>query len=100
MANQHTTAGSAIKDEDLKHWQNRFNDVLARPSEHLNSSSGQGAQSWFNSFWSCFNPVDTCLITCCVPCFTFGKTHHRLQHQGNLEGYEAINTSVRVQTGV
>ncbi|KAL2207925.1 PLAC8 family protein [Sarocladium strictum] len=93
MANQQTTQGGPINDQDVNDWKNRFNDVLARPSEHLNSRSNEGAQSWFSSFFSCFSPVDTCLITCCVPCVTFGKTHHRLRKNGNLDGYEPINTS-------
>jgi len=33
------------------------------------------------------------LITYCVPCVTFGKTHHRTRKNGNMEGYEPINTS-------
>jgi hypothetical protein len=35
------------------------------------------------------------LITYCVPCVTFGKTHHRTRKDANMAGYEPINTSVR-----
>jgi hypothetical protein len=36
------------------------------------------------------------LITYCVPCVTFGKTHHRTRKDANMAGYEPINTSVCV----
>jgi hypothetical protein len=35
------------------------------------------------------------LITYCVPCVTFGKTHHRTRKDATMAGYEPINTSVR-----
>ena len=83
-----------LQDKDADEWKNRFTDVLARPSEHLNSKSPDSAQSWMSSLFACFMPIDTCLVTCCVPCVTFGKTHHRLRKDPNLEGYSPINTSV------
>ncbi|KAH7178171.1 PLAC8 family-domain-containing protein [Fusarium sp. MPI-SDFR-AT-0072] len=82
-----------IDHNDLNEWKDRFNDVLARPSEHVNSKSPESSQPWQNSFFGCFSPVSLCAITCCVPCVTFGKTHHRLRKNGNLQGYEPINTS-------
>ncbi|KAK4086563.1 hypothetical protein Purlil1_9179 [Purpureocillium lilacinum] len=78
---------------DLDAWKNRFNDVLARPSEHINSKSPEGSGSWFAGFFDCFNPIDTCLITYCLPCVTFGKTHHRIHKNGDMTGYEPINTT-------
>jgi hypothetical protein len=33
-------------------------------------------------------------ITCCVPCVTFGKTHHRSRKDANLEGYTPVNATV------
>lgn len=86
--------GGPIDDQDVKLWSDRAKDILARPSEHLNSRSAAGAQSWFAGFFDCINPVDTCLITCCVPCVTFGKTHHRMHKDSGLKGYEPVNTSV------
>jgi Cys-rich protein (TIGR01571 family) len=88
-----TQAKPALDDQDVNDWKDRFNAALARPGEHIHSRSPEGAQSWSASLWGCFNPVDTCLITWCLPCITFGKTHHRLRKNGNLDGYEAINTS-------
>lgn len=85
---------SPIKDDDVKIWSTRANDILARPSEHINSSSSANAQSWFAGFFDCFNPIDSCLVTCCVPCVTFGKTFHRMHHDSELQGYEPVNTSV------
>ncbi|KAF4966387.1 hypothetical protein FSARC_5896 [Fusarium sarcochroum] len=82
-----------IDHNDLNEWKDRFNDVLARPSEHVNSKSPETSQPWQNGFFGCFSPIDLCAITCCVPCVTFGKTHHRLRKNGSLEGYEPVNTS-------
>ncbi|CAK7265918.1 hypothetical protein SEPCBS57363_001832 [Sporothrix epigloea] len=83
----------AVDDKDVTEWKNRFNDVLARPSEHLNQRSPAGAQSWSESFFGCLSPIDLCLVTYCLPCVTFGKTHHRLHKDANLAGYEPINAS-------
>ncbi|KAI3317349.1 PLAC8-domain-containing protein [Xylariaceae sp. AK1471] len=88
-----------IDANDLNDWKDRFNQVLAQPSEHLNSKSPDSAQSWTSNFIEFWNPVDTCLITWCLPCVTFGKTHHRLRKNGNLEGYEPINTSCLLLCG-
>lgn len=91
---QNQNNNGPIDHDDLNEWKGRFNDVLARPSEHVNSKSPESAQPWASAFFGCCNPIDTCLITWCLPCVTFGKTHHRLRKNGNLDGYEPINTSV------
>ncbi|KAK1754208.1 PLAC8 family-domain-containing protein [Echria macrotheca] len=82
-----------LTDADMDDWKVRINDVLARPSEHVNSKSPESAQAWTSPFFGCFNPIETCLMTWCIPCVTFGKTHHRLRKNGNMEGYEPINTT-------
>ncbi|CAF3639578.1 unnamed protein product [Fusarium graminearum] len=92
-AQTNTHNNGPIDHNDLEEWKSRFNDVLARPSEHVNSKSPETSQPWQNSFFGCFSPISLCAITCCVPCVTFGKTHHRLQKNKNLEGYEPVNTS-------
>ncbi|KAM0809815.1 putative PLAC8 family-domain-containing protein [Seiridium cardinale] len=92
MATTHQSNGP-IDPADIGEWKQRFNDVLARPGEHLNSASPDSARSWHNAFFGCFNPIDTCLVTWCLPCVTFGKTHHRLRKDSNLGGYEPVNTS-------
>ncbi|KAM7203614.1 PLAC8 family domain containing protein [Naviculisporaceae sp. PSN 640] len=91
-----TTAGAKpgpLDDNDVNEWKARFNDVLARPGEVVNSRSPEGSQPWYSSLFGCFNPIDLCCMTYCLPCVTFGKTHHRLRKDGNLAGYEPINTS-------
>jgi hypothetical protein len=85
-----------IDSNDINDWMGRFNQVLAQPSEHLNSKSPDSAQSWHSNFIEFWNPLDTCLVTWCLPCVTFGKTHHRLRKNGNLDGYQPVNTSVSV----
>lgn len=93
QASQQASNGP-INDADVKMWTDRLNDVLARPSEHLNSKSPEGSQSWFAGFFDCFNPIDTCLISWCLPCVTFGRAHHRMHKDPELNGYEFVNTSV------
>ncbi|KAK0616721.1 PLAC8 family-domain-containing protein [Immersiella caudata] len=88
-----------LSDADMDDWKTRINDVLARPSEHVNSKSPESSQPWANSFFGCFNPIDLCLMTWCIPCVTFGKTHHRLKKGNNMEGYEPINTSCLILCG-
>lgn len=89
-----SAAGGAISDRDVTEWKDRFNHVLAKPSEAIHQRSPAGASAWHESFFGCFSPIDLCCITWCLPCITFGKTHHRLRRDANLEGYEPINTSV------
>ncbi|KAK3349634.1 PLAC8 family-domain-containing protein [Lasiosphaeria hispida] len=88
----HQKAG-LVDNDDVADWKARVNEVLARPGEHINSSSPESAQPWSATFFGCCSPIDTCLITWCLPCVTFGKTHHRVRKDGNLKGYEAINTT-------
>lgn len=83
-----------IDNRDVDDWKQRLNAVLARPSEHVKSASPPTAQAWHNSLFGCCSPIDLCLLTYCLPCVTFGKTHHRLRKNGRMEGYEPINTTV------
>lgn len=83
-----------INDQDVNEWKIRLNEVLAKPGEVVNSKSPESAQPWYESFFGCFSPIDLCCMTYCLPCVTFGKTHHRLRKDANLVGYEPINTSV------
>lgn len=85
------TAG-AIDQKDVDDWMNRVRDMLAKP-ELFTAPKAPGGQPWHNSFFECFMPVDLCLITCCCPCVTFGKTHHRTRKGANLEGFSPINAS-------
>lgn len=87
----------AVNDKDVAEWKDRFNGVLARPAEHVNHTSSGG--SWLSSFFGCCDPIDLCLMTYCLPCVTFGKTHHRLRKDPALQGYEPINTSCLLLCG-
>lgn len=84
---------SPVDQQDLNDWKHRFSQVVSRPGEVVNSRSPEGSQPWHAGFFDCFNPVDTCLMTYCLPCITFGRTHHRIRKDGTLKGYEPINTS-------
>ncbi|KAL2147533.1 hypothetical protein VTI28DRAFT_8788 [Corynascus sepedonium] len=90
---QQPAAQGPVNNDDIADWTARFNDVLARPGEYVNSKSAPNAQPWYSSFFACFNPIDTCLMAYCCPCVVFGRTHHRTRKNANLEGYEPINTS-------
>ncbi|CAK7231139.1 hypothetical protein SEUCBS140593_007825 [Sporothrix eucalyptigena] len=89
----------AVNDKDVAEWTERFKQVLATPAEHINQRSPEGAQSWSEAFFGCCSPIDLCLVTYCLPCVTFGKTHHRLRKDATLEGYEPINTSCLLLCG-
>ncbi|KAL2162301.1 hypothetical protein VTH06DRAFT_7214 [Thermothelomyces fergusii] len=90
---QQTAAKGPVSNDDVADWTARFNDVLAKPGDYLNSQSPANAQPWYHSFFACFSPIDTCLLAYCCPCVVFGRTHHRIRKNANLEGYEPINTS-------
>ncbi|KAJ9138401.1 PLAC8 family-domain-containing protein [Pleurostoma richardsiae] len=87
------TSNGPINDRDVEDWKNRVNAVLAKPGDVVNSRSPESAQSWTTSFFGCFDPIDLCLMTWCLPCVTFGKTHHRVRKDASMQGYEPINTS-------
>jgi hypothetical protein len=88
-----SSPGGAVEHHDAEDWKHRFNAVLSRPKEHVMSSSPETAQPWRNSLFGC-GPINLCLVTYFLPCVTFGKTHHRLRKNGNMEGYDSINASV------
>jgi hypothetical protein len=91
---QNTHNNGPIDDKDVQEWSSRFNHTLGNLGEVINSKAPESAQDWTSGFFSCFNPLDLCLISCFLPCVTFGKTYHRMHKSASLEGYEPINTSV------
>jgi len=76
--------------KDIDHWTGRLNHAAA--NSHTVTDI-QGDAPWSSGFFECFNPIDTCLMTWCCPCVTFGRTHHRLHKDANLAGYSAVNAS-------
>jgi Cys-rich protein (TIGR01571 family) len=116
---------AAIKDavekvadkDDRAHWKNRARDMYNRRRNKAPQSSTTpgSAKPWTTSLFDCFSPVHLCahfyslsrfqtvadiaqgVLTCCCPCITFGKTHHRV-HKGGLEGYSLVNASVSSKT--
>ncbi|KAK4171591.1 PLAC8 family-domain-containing protein [Triangularia setosa] len=88
-----TQATGPISDADVAEWKDKFNKVFAAPSEHFNSKSPATAQPWTHNFWNFVNPLETCLMTWCLPCVVFARTHHRVNKSASLRGYEPINTS-------
>ncbi|KAL2266004.1 hypothetical protein VTJ83DRAFT_5356 [Remersonia thermophila] len=84
---------SPINPDDVAHWSAAFNEVLAKPSETFKSKSPAGAQPWYNSFFNFFSPIETCFLSWCCPCVVFGRTHHRLHRNADLQGWEPVNAS-------
>jgi len=82
----------ATQNDDVTHWLTRVKDALNNPAT-ITGPKPAGAKPWHHRFVSFFAPIDLCAITCCCPCITFGKTHHRLHHSSSLDGYEPINTT-------
>lgn len=78
-------------EQDVGDWMNRIN---ATAKDHSGITNPTGSVPWSAAFFGCFDPIDTCAITCCCPCITFGKTHHRLRKDANLVGYNVVNASV------
>ncbi|KAK6532606.1 hypothetical protein TWF281_006788 [Arthrobotrys megalospora] len=90
-APQQNTVSTAVDADDINAWIGRFKDTLNKPETITKPTTGPN--SWSSSFFACFAPVDTCLITCCCPCITFSKTHHRLRKDPNLAGFSPVNTT-------
>ena len=84
------TAPKSDMQRDMDGWVEKFNHAA---KDHRQVTHAPGDAPWSNGFWACCTPADTCFITCCCPCVTFGKTHHRLTH-GDLESWSPVNFSV------
>ncbi|KAK4693486.1 hypothetical protein P7C71_g3921, partial [Lecanoromycetidae sp. Uapishka_2] len=85
-----STAPKSEMQQDLDGWVARASATAKDPSGITNPT---GHAPWSSSFFGCFDPIDTCAITCCCPCITFGKTHHRIHKDASLAGYSVLNAS-------
>lgn len=86
-----SVAPKSEMQRDVDGWVARASATAKDPSGITNPT---GSAEWSSSFFGCFDPIDTCAITCCCPCITFGKTHHRLHKDASLAGYSVVNASV------
>ncbi|KFY07602.1 hypothetical protein V492_06994 [Pseudogymnoascus sp. VKM F-4246] len=91
-ASQPAPVAAPAGNDDVAHWTNRITEALNKP-ETITGPVPASHQPWHHRFLEFFNPIDLCLITCCCPCVTFGKTHHRLHHDANLKDYSPVNAS-------
>jgi hypothetical protein len=82
-----------IDHKDIADWTERFNAVLADTTQ-ITAPGPTDARPWTSAFFGCFSPIDVCCLTYFLPCVQFGKIHHRTRKNGNMEGYEPVNTSV------
>ncbi|KAI1619188.1 PLAC8 family-domain-containing protein [Exophiala viscosa] len=89
---------SLIDQNDFNDWVDRFN-LAFTDSSTVTEPAAPDAHPWAESFFGCFMPVDTCLVTCCMPCITFGKTHHRVHKDRNMKSYYCVNASCLMFTG-
>lgn len=110
MSNQNKANG-VVDQADVNDWISRFNAAVA-DSTIITAPAVDNAQPWHSPFFGCLTPINTCkkvmhgpsrgreltvrtgAITCCVPCVTFGKTHHRSRKDAKLQGYSCINATV------
>jgi hypothetical protein len=63
--NQQASTG-LIDDRDVQHWKQKLSDLLAKPSEHLESKSPETAREFHNGLFGCFMPIDTCTLASAV----------------------------------
>ena len=94
MAAHHETAQKSDMQKDMDGWVDKLNHAA---KDHRQITHAPGDASWSGSFFDCFSPIDSCFITCCCPCVTFGKTHHRLTH-GTIDNWSPINFSVSLRS--
>jgi len=93
MAQQQPGQGpSAIDQNDVNDWVGRLKEFVAKPAV-ITSPAPADHQPWNTAFFGCLDPIDLCCVTCCCPCITFGKTHHRLRKDPQLRGYSVVNVS-------
>ncbi|KAF3769742.1 hypothetical protein M406DRAFT_320048 [Cryphonectria parasitica EP155] len=59
----------------------------------------EDVSEWHASYCGFCSPAGLCFKTCCCPCLTFGKTHHRLKSGANMQNYERCNTSCLLYCG-
>lgn len=68
------------------------------PQHHHQQEMGHhqhGAeQKWHASYCGFCSPFDLCMKAWCCPCFVYGRTKHRMQSNGNMNGYDSMNSSV------
>ncbi|PSN71964.1 PLAC8-domain-containing protein [Corynespora cassiicola Philippines] len=57
-------------------------------------------QEWHNNGSACCTPFGTCMLSWCCPCIQYGKTSHRHEHNGTLEGYSCCNGSCMAFCGL
>ncbi|ORY14045.1 PLAC8 family-domain-containing protein [Clohesyomyces aquaticus] len=57
-------------------------------------------EDWHHSGSSCCSPFGTCMLSWCCPCITYGRAHHRIKSDGNMQGYSACNLHCMAYTGL
>ncbi|KAF2799829.1 PLAC8-domain-containing protein [Melanomma pulvis-pyrius CBS 109.77] len=57
-------------------------------------------QEWHHRGSACCSPCGTCVLSCCCPCITYGRTHHRVKNDGNMQGYSCCNLSCAAFCGL
>ncbi|KAH7093630.1 PLAC8 family-domain-containing protein [Paraphoma chrysanthemicola] len=48
-------------------------------------------QDWHHSGSACCTPIGTCCLSWWCPCIVYGRTHHRVKNNGDMNGYSACN---------
>ncbi|KAJ9660355.1 hypothetical protein H2201_006936 [Coniosporium apollinis] len=82
----------AVDANDINDWCNRVNNFLDGPTEAAAvANANAAAEKWHTNLFGCCTPFETCCMTSCCPCITFGKTYHRMNKDSTMKGYSPIN---------
>lgn len=102
----------AIDTNDIDDWRNRVNIFLDGPTQAAaDAEANPPVEKWHTNLFGyvracsmylrytdlchrCCTPFETCCVTSCCPCITFGKTYHRMNKDSTMKGYSPINTTV------
>ncbi|CAI6341824.1 unnamed protein product [Periconia digitata] len=78
--------------EETVEWMNRPNQFI-KDKAWKNSTNDSSANKWSHSLLGCLTPPKLCCLSLCVPCVPFGRTQHRLRHNGDMATYNVCNSS-------
>ncbi|KAF2204333.1 PLAC8-domain-containing protein [Delitschia confertaspora ATCC 74209] len=57
-------------------------------------------QEWHHSGAACCSPFSTCLLSWCCPCILYGRAHHRVKSNGNMQNYSCTNSACLIYAGM
>ncbi|KAF2267173.1 hypothetical protein CC78DRAFT_530976 [Lojkania enalia] len=55
--------------------------------------AGIQEQDWHHKGSHCCTPLEICCLVWWCPCIAYGRTHHRIKNDNNMQGYSCCNLS-------